>query len=549
MIKLDISKAYDSVKWDFLKQAMEVFGFSVRYIEWIMACVSSIKYSVLVNGSLEGYFGSRRGLRQGDPISPYLFSLVMEVLSRLLDNLKRSGNFSFHPKCGRTQLNHLMFADDVIIFSKASPSSLVKIKEALSTFKEWSGLIISEEKSAIYFGGCSENEESLLASLTNFSKGQLPINYLGVPLHGKRLKGVDYSMIIDKMTSKIKAWSARFLSYAGRLVLVKHVLSCIGSYWMRVLTFPKGVLKKISAICRNYLWSGAAAGKRNLVAWKEVCKPKHVGGLGIMNLSVFNRALLLGHIWDVAQKKDSLWIKWMNNYFFKDQSIWQMVVKKHHSWGLKNILSLRDDALQCVDVAADHSMVWRSLGEPFTTKGAYVLMTAGDPSKEWAECIWNVLAHPKHSFCAWLAILDRLPTRARLRGIDPVDRRCCWCSEVVEDGAHLFFQCRVSTHISGYLELIDIHVRWNSWDEVIAWISSNIWSCRAQKLVAFFIITAAIYEVWRARNKCIFEGDRASLEGVKKLIWRMLKHKLVLISNNKTGVICSSWCNSLLDNV
>ncbi|KAL9664729.1 hypothetical protein QQ045_020136 [Rhodiola kirilowii] len=239
MLKLDISKAYDSVEWDFLKQAMEIFGFPVRFIQWIMACVSSVKFSVLVNGGLEGYFGSRRGLRQGDPMSPYLFTLVMEVLSRLLVNLKRSGSFSFHPKCGRNNLNHLMFADDVIIFSKACPSSLLKIKEALNSFKEWSGLNISEEKSAIYFGGCSEDEENLLASLANFQKGQLPFNYLGVPLHGKRLKGSEFSLIIDKMTNKIKSWSSRFLSYAGRLVLVKHVLSSIGSYWMRVLIFPK----------------------------------------------------------------------------------------------------------------------------------------------------------------------------------------------------------------------------------------------------------------------------------------------------------------------
>ncbi|KAL9670582.1 hypothetical protein QQ045_008135 [Rhodiola kirilowii] len=265
------------------------------------------------------------------------------------------------------------------------PSSLLKIKEALKTFKEWSGLIISEEKSAIYFGGCSENEENLLSSLANFQKGQLPFNYLGVPLHGKRLKGADFSMIIDKMTSKIKAWSSRFLSYAGRLVLVKHVLSFIGSYWMRVLIFPKCVLKKISAICRNYLWTGAASRRRNLVTWKVVCKPKHVGGLGILNLSIFNKALLLGQFWDVAQKKDSMWIKWMNIYFFKDHSIWQMMGKKHHSWVMKNLLSLREDALQCIDFADNQSMVWRSNSGPFSTKGPYELLISGEPSKEWAE--------------------------------------------------------------------------------------------------------------------------------------------------------------------
>ncbi|KAL9668474.1 hypothetical protein QQ045_006008 [Rhodiola kirilowii] len=233
-------------------------------------------------------------------MSPYLFSLVMEVLSRLLENLSRSGNFDYHPKCGRARLNHLMFVDDVIIFSKASPGSLLKIKEALNTFTSWSGLNVSEEKSAVFFGGCSESEGNHLASLAGCQKGNLPFNYLGVPLHGKRLKVADFSLIIDKMLSKIKAWSARCLSYAGRLVLVKHILSSIGSYWMRVLYFPKGVIKKITVFCRNYLWSGKAAGKKNRAAWQEVCKPKSVGGLDLLNLNLFNKALLLRQIWDVA---------------------------------------------------------------------------------------------------------------------------------------------------------------------------------------------------------------------------------------------------------
>ncbi|KAL9690575.1 hypothetical protein QQ045_010979 [Rhodiola kirilowii] len=322
-----------------------------------------------------------------------------------------------------------MFANDVIIFAKALPRSLVRIKEALNTFRNWSGLIISEEKSAIYFGGCSESEESLLASGASFHRGQLPFNYLGVPLQGKRLKGTDFNVIIDKMTSKIKAWSSRLLSYAGRLVLIKHVLSSIGSYWMRVMIFTKSVIKKISTICRNFLWSGAVSRKRNLVAWTE-----------------------------------------------------------------------------------------------------------------------NVLAHPKHSFCAWLAVRDRLPTRARLQGSLIGDRRCCWCSEVEEDGVHLFFQCKVSPPIHSFLDLIGLRMRWSSWDEMITWSASKRWSCRSQKLVAFFIITSAIYEVWRARNRCIFEGDSDSVEAVRTVIWRMLKLKLELIKNSKTGFLCASWCSNTLAN-
>ncbi|KAL9677102.1 hypothetical protein QQ045_005329 [Rhodiola kirilowii] len=199
-----------------------------------------------------------------------------------------------------------MFADDVIIFSKANLESLVKIKEALKLLYCWSGLKVSDEKSAIYFGRCRDTEESRLARAVGFQKGRLPFMYLGVPLDVSSLKGGVYNSIIEKMTSKIKSWSAKLLSYAGRLVLVKHVLSAISSYWMRVLLFPKSVLKKITTICRNHLWSGSSSGKKNLVAWKDVCCPKENGGLGIKSLCEFNKAISMRQIWDLVLKKDSL---------------------------------------------------------------------------------------------------------------------------------------------------------------------------------------------------------------------------------------------------
>ncbi|CAM8905566.1 unnamed protein product [Rhodiola kirilowii] len=134
MLKIDISKAYDMVEWKFLKGILELFGFSLQFVNWIMACVTTSKFSVLINVCLEGYFSSSRGLRQGDPISPYLFTLVMEVLSKLLRQIRHSDEYLYHPKCAKIILSHLMFDDDVIIFSKADLGSLMKIKEALNVF-------------------------------------------------------------------------------------------------------------------------------------------------------------------------------------------------------------------------------------------------------------------------------------------------------------------------------------------------------------------------------------------------------------------------------
>ncbi|KAL9672123.1 hypothetical protein QQ045_028371 [Rhodiola kirilowii] len=242
----------------------------------------------------------------------------MEVLSRLLRRESGSAGFKFHPKCARTRLTHLLFADDAIIFSKADLESLAKIKAALKLFYVWPGLKVSDEKSAIYFGVCREPEQRLMARAVGFQIGKLPFLYLGVPLDGCSIKGTHYNQIIDKMAC------------AGQ--------ACPQCHW---LVLDEGALfseegdKKITAICRNFLWSGNSVGKRNLVSWKDVCRPKVFGGLGVKDIGVFNKPIGLGQIWDLLLDKQSLWVKWMNSYYFKNSSLWEVEVKGHHLWVLK----------------------------------------------------------------------------------------------------------------------------------------------------------------------------------------------------------------------
>ncbi|GKA50952.1 probable kinetochore protein NUF2 [Tanacetum coccineum] len=140
--KVDIQKAYDTVDYDFLRMVLYGFGFHDRMISWIMElCTTYIVFYLCVNGSLHGYFKGKRGLRQGDPLSPYLFTLVMEVLTFMLQRkVKESDLFTYHRYCSKLELINLCFADDLFLFAYGDVHSASVIKEALDEFKGASGL-------------------------------------------------------------------------------------------------------------------------------------------------------------------------------------------------------------------------------------------------------------------------------------------------------------------------------------------------------------------------------------------------------------------------
>ncbi|GJW03272.1 aspartic peptidase [Tanacetum coccineum] len=130
--KIDIQKAYDTVDWRFLGCVLACFGFHSRMIKWIMACVTSTSFSLTINGDIHGYFKGKRGLRQGDPLSPYLFTLVMEVLTLMINRrVNLSNGFRYHKHCEELHLVNVCFADDLFIFARGDVESAHVIMEAL----------------------------------------------------------------------------------------------------------------------------------------------------------------------------------------------------------------------------------------------------------------------------------------------------------------------------------------------------------------------------------------------------------------------------------
>lgn len=166
-----------------------------------MTCVSSPHFFVMINGKPKGYFSSKKGLRQGDPLSPCLFIMCMEILSRLLDEAAISERIHYHPRCQRIRLTHLVFADDLVIFIAPHLHSLTGLKSILDKFYSWSGLKVSFDKSEIFIAGILDLEIDSLTETLGIKKGLLLVRYLRVPLINGRLIDKDCAPLIEKITT------------------------------------------------------------------------------------------------------------------------------------------------------------------------------------------------------------------------------------------------------------------------------------------------------------------------------------------------------------
>ena len=140
MINLDIHKAFDSVHWGFLQELLVHLKLPPHFIKLVMTCVQSVSFDLHVNGMMGGAFPGGRGLKQGDPLSPLLSVLVMEYFSHLMIHASAQDGFRYHPYCKKLQLTHLIFADDVLLFSEAHEPTLRAVKTALDAFHASSGL-------------------------------------------------------------------------------------------------------------------------------------------------------------------------------------------------------------------------------------------------------------------------------------------------------------------------------------------------------------------------------------------------------------------------
>ncbi|KAL2227914.1 UNVERIFIED_CONTAM: hypothetical protein Sindi_1771100 [Sesamum indicum] len=262
-----------------------LFGFLDMFNKWIEECVTTPSFSIGMNGKPHGFFPGARGLRQGNPLSPYLFVLVMEVLHMgFMKLIQQDMNFTFHWKCEASRIFQLGFADDLLLICRANTESIRILKDGLDRVALWSKFRLNAEKSHLIISKSAQNVKEQLLAVLRFQEGHLPMRYLGLPLISSRLSTSDCQPLLTKIDVRINGWEGLTLSYAGRLQIIKSVLISLSVYWASVFLLSKGVIRVIEKRLWTFLWKGTDNSGYPKVAWKEIYKLKEEGGLGIQDI-------------------------------------------------------------------------------------------------------------------------------------------------------------------------------------------------------------------------------------------------------------------------
>ncbi|GJY92695.1 RNA-directed DNA polymerase, eukaryota, reverse transcriptase zinc-binding domain protein [Tanacetum coccineum] len=392
--KVDIQKAYDTVDWRFLENILYGFGFHPTMIKWIMACVTSTSFSISLNGNVHGYFKGKRGLRQGDPLSPYLFTLVMEVLTLILKRrVNRSDSFRYHRYCEDLQIINVCFADDLFLFARGDVESAKVIMDSLDEFKATSGFVPSIPKSTAFFCNVLRHVKTAILTIMPFAEGELPVPWI----HSYKLRGRSFWAI--PLNGADMSWGWRKLLQLRDLVR-PHIWTNIGN----------GAL---ASAWYDY-WDPICP----LIRWLS---PREISNAGFH---------LQSHVADCISNNSWSW-----------PQVW---LQKTPNLGLL--------AAPNIDPNSCDTYCWRESNgnmNAFSVKRAWKAFRPRGNEVEWYRIVWFSHCIPRHAFYIWLVMCNSLRTQDKLGGWDSSGNglNCPLCGNQPDSHSYLFFECSFSSQV------------------------------------------------------------------------------------------------------
>ncbi|XP_026399921.1 uncharacterized protein LOC113295809 [Papaver somniferum] len=370
-----MSKAFDRLEWPFLLKVLQYFGFCDDFCSLVHQCISTTTLSVMLNGSPCEEFAPTRGIRQGDPLSPYLFILAMEFLSRHLTNAQENKTIpGVKVAALAPAINHLLFADDCLIFTQANTSSVNNLLEVLHMFNSQSAQVINFDKSAVNFSKKTKPEVAatiinILGVKTMTSKER----YLGSPLIIGHSKKEAFKSIKECFESRFSTWSSINLSQAGRGTMIKHVLNSIPAYHMGTFKLPSNLITQLTSIERIFFWDHKSNRGSNHIGWQNLCTSKDLGGLAFRDLEKLNLALHTKLAWRICNDSDHLMVKILSSKYFKN----------------KEILHQNIEAKNC-------SFTWNEItkGLKIVQQNYFMEINNGEDTKIWSDRWIPGMHHP-----------------------------------------------------------------------------------------------------------------------------------------------------------
>ncbi|RLN35951.1 hypothetical protein C2845_PM03G26230 [Panicum miliaceum] len=431
--KLDLSKGYDRVDWSLLEKVLLKMGFHSTWVRWVMSCVSTVRYSIRLNGVQLEPFSPTCGLRQGDPLSPYLFLFVADAISVALRKEIQEGQLEELKITRRAPgVSHLLFADDALVFFKATADQASWVKELLHRFEKCTGQKLSPAKCSLL---TRENIDEECREQIRLILGVENVNfepkYLGLPAPDDRQKRERFQPFRERFGKRVPAWSEKLLSAAGKEVLIKAVAQAIPTYIMSVFQMTKTFCEDLACGVRNYWWGdGDGVRKTHWMAWDKFTRSKSKGGLGFRDFEVFNQALLSRQAWRLLEFPESLYARLMKAVYYPNGDLCNTAFPTHVS------------------------LVWRSImfGLELLKKGVIWRIGNGEKIKIWQRN-WiprGVSLKPagKRSSCRlkWVSQLIDINTKG-------------WDAEVLK---RYFFDHDVE-------EITKIKIPWSPMEDTIAW--------------------------------------------------------------------------------
>lgn len=223
-----------------------------------------------------------------------LFNLVGDALSVILEEAVKNGVLGgLVPHLVEGGLSHLQYADDTILFTKATEGDVLALKFLLFCFEDMSGMKINYQKSEVYVLGVDKEEELRFADMLNCKVGEMPFVYLGLPMGADKLKKKDLTPGMQRAEKKLESWHSGHLSFGEREIRINSCLSSIPLYYMGFFYLPGYFHKKMDSLRGRFYWQGTAKKQKyHFIKWQALCRPKDYGGLGFMNTRVMNICLL-----------------------------------------------------------------------------------------------------------------------------------------------------------------------------------------------------------------------------------------------------------------